>query len=96
MIDIQKDIVVEGEEIEVNCIVMVSKLVMIIWWFKGNMELKGKLEVEEWLDMYIVISQLMLKVYKEDDGVLVICQVEYFVVIGNLQIQWYLEVQYKF
>ncbi|KAF3823602.1 hypothetical protein GH733_007070 [Mirounga leonina] len=74
MIDIQKDTAVEGEEIEVNCTAMASKPATTIRWFKGNKELKGKSEVEEWSDMYTVTSQLMLKVHKEDDGVPVICQ----------------------
>ncbi|XP_054549091.1 cell adhesion molecule 1 isoform X7 [Talpa occidentalis] len=95
MIDIQKDTAVEGEEIEVNCTAMASKPATTIRWFKGNKELKGKSEVEEWSDMYTVTSQLMLKVNKEDDGVPVICQVEHPAVTGNLQTQRYLEVQYK-
>ncbi|XP_021584123.2 cell adhesion molecule 1 isoform X8 [Ictidomys tridecemlineatus] len=95
MIDIQKDTAVEGEEIEVNCTSMASKPATTIRWFKGNKELKGKSEVEEWSDMYTVTSQLMLKVNKEDDGVPVICQVEHPAVTGNLQTQRYLEVQYK-
>uniref|UniRef100_A0A673UUA5 Cell adhesion molecule 1 n=1 Tax=Suricata suricatta TaxID=37032 RepID=A0A673UUA5_SURSU len=95
MIDIQKDTAVEGEEIEVNCTAMASKPATTIRWFKGNKELKGKSEVEEWSDMYTVTSQLMLKVHKEDDGVPVICQVEHPAVPGNLQTQRYLEVQYK-
>ncbi|XP_019571017.2 cell adhesion molecule 1 isoform X6 [Rhinolophus sinicus] len=95
MIDIQKDTAVEGEEIEVNCTAMASKPATTIRWFKGNKELKGKSEVEEWSDMYTVTSQLMLKVRKEDDGVPVICQVEHPAVTGNLQTQRYLEVQYK-
>ncbi|XP_009005094.1 cell adhesion molecule 1 isoform X17 [Callithrix jacchus] len=95
MIDIQKDTAVEGEEIEVNCTAMASKPATTIRWFKGNTELKGKSEVEEWSDMYTVTSQLMLKVHKEDDGVPVICQVEHPAVTGNLQTQRYLEVQYK-
>ncbi|XP_011950875.3 cell adhesion molecule 1 isoform X5 [Ovis aries] len=95
MIDIQKDTAVEGEEIEVNCTAMASKPATTIRWFKGNKELKGKSEVEEWSDMYTVTSQLMLKVHKEDDGVPVICQVEHPAVTGNLQTQRYLEVQYK-
>ncbi|XP_006731286.2 cell adhesion molecule 1 [Leptonychotes weddellii] len=94
MIDIQKDTAVEGEEIEVNCTAMASKPATTIRWFKGNKELKGKSEVEEWSDMYTVTSQLMLKVHKEDDGVPVICQVEHPAVTGNLQTQRYLEVQY--
>nr|XP_004666506.1 cell adhesion molecule 1 isoform X7 [Jaculus jaculus] len=95
MIDIQKDTAVEGEEIEVNCTAMASKPATTIRWFKGNKELKGKSEVEEWSDMYTVTSQLTLKVHKEDDGVPVICQVEHPAVAGNLQTQRYLEVQYK-
>ncbi|CAO2635205.1 cell adhesion molecule 1 isoform X5 [Chionomys nivalis] len=95
MIDIQKDTAVEGEEIEVNCTAMASKPATTIRWFKGNKELKGKSEVEEWSDMYTVTSQLMLTVHKEDDGVPVICQVEHPAVTGNLQTQRYLEVQYK-
>ncbi|XP_055963493.1 cell adhesion molecule 1 isoform X6 [Sorex fumeus] len=95
MIDIQKDTAVEGEEIEVNCTAMASKPATTIRWFKGNKELKGKSEVEEWSDMYTVTSQLMLKVHKEDDGVPLICQVEHPAVTGNLQTQRYLEVQYK-
>ncbi|XP_006761609.1 PREDICTED: cell adhesion molecule 1 isoform X4 [Myotis davidii] len=95
VIDIQKDTAVEGEEIEVNCTAMASKPATTIRWFKGNMELKGKSEVEEWSDMYTVTSQLMLKVRREDDGVPVICQVEHPAVTGNLQTQRYLEVQYK-
>ncbi|XP_036049957.1 cell adhesion molecule 1 isoform X5 [Onychomys torridus] len=95
MIDIQKDTAVEGEEIEVNCTAMASKPATTIRWFKGNKELKGKSEVEEWSDMYTVTSQLVLKVHKEDDGVPVICQVEHPAVTGNLQTQRYLEVQYK-
>ncbi|XP_036775710.1 cell adhesion molecule 1 isoform X6 [Manis pentadactyla] len=95
MIDIQKDTAVEGEEIEVNCTAMASKPATTIRWFKGNEELKGKSEVEEWSDMYTVTSQLVLKVHKEDDGVPVVCQVEHPAVTGNLQTQRYLEVQYK-
>ncbi|XP_038177880.1 cell adhesion molecule 1 isoform X4 [Arvicola amphibius] len=95
MIDIQKDTAIEGEEIEVNCTAMASKPATTIRWFKGNKELKGKSEVEEWSDMYTVTSQLMLTVHKEDDGVPVICQVEHPAVTGNLQTQRYLEVQYK-
>ncbi|XP_008148362.1 cell adhesion molecule 1 isoform X5 [Eptesicus fuscus] len=95
VIDIQKDTAVEGEEIEVNCTAMASKPATTIRWFKGNTELKGKSEVEEWSDMYTVTSQLMLKVRREDDGVPVICQVEHPAVTGNLQTQRYLEVQYK-
>ncbi|XP_051012321.1 cell adhesion molecule 1 isoform X6 [Acomys russatus] len=95
MIDIQKDTAVEGEEIEVNCTAMASKPATTIRWFKGNKELKGKSEVEEWSDMYTVTSQLLLKVHKDDDGLPVICQVEHPAVTGNLQTQRYLEVQYK-
>ncbi|XP_060036006.1 cell adhesion molecule 1 isoform X10 [Erinaceus europaeus] len=95
IIDIQKDTAVEGEEIEVNCTAMASKPATTIRWFKGNKELKGKSEVEEWSDMYTVTSQLMLKVHKEDDGVPLICQVEHPAVTGNMQTQRYLEVQYK-
>ncbi|XP_036848629.1 cell adhesion molecule 1 isoform X7 [Manis javanica] len=95
MIDIQKDTAVEGEEIEVNCTAMASKPATTIRWFKGDEELKGKSEVEEWSDMYTVTSQLVLKVHKQDDGVPVVCQVEHPAVTGNLQTQRYLEVQYK-
>ncbi|XP_007494819.2 cell adhesion molecule 1 isoform X7 [Monodelphis domestica] len=94
MIDIQKDTAVEGEEIEVNCTAMASKPATTIRWFKGNKELTGKSEVEEWSDMYTVTSQLMLTVGKEDDGVPVICLVDH-PAVKDMQTQRYLEVQYK-
>ena len=45
MIDIQKDTAVEGEEIEVNCTAMASKPATTIRWFKGNKELKGRVNL---------------------------------------------------
>ncbi|XP_038609944.1 cell adhesion molecule 1 isoform X3 [Tachyglossus aculeatus] len=94
IIDIQKDTVVEGEEIEVNCTAMASKPATTLRWFKGNKELTGKSEVEEWSDMYTVTSQLMLTVDKEDDGVPIICLVDH-PAVKDMQTQRYLEVQYK-
>ncbi|XP_039769550.1 cell adhesion molecule 1 isoform X3 [Ornithorhynchus anatinus] len=94
IIDIQKDTAVEGEEIEVNCTAMASKPATTLRWFKGNKELTGKSEVEEWSDMYTVTSQLMLTVDKEDDGVPIICLVDH-PAVKDMQTQRYLEVQYK-
>lgn len=51
----------------------------------------GKSEVEQWLDMYTVTSQLVLKVGREDDGVPVICLVDH-PAVKDLQTQRYLEV----
>ncbi|XP_010286293.1 PREDICTED: cell adhesion molecule 1-like, partial [Phaethon lepturus] len=39
VIDIQKEIAVEGEEIELNCTAMASRPATTIRWFKGNKEL---------------------------------------------------------
>lgn len=41
VIDIQKEIAVEGEEIELNCTAMASRPATTIRWFKGNKELTG-------------------------------------------------------
>ncbi|KAM7137922.1 cell adhesion molecule 1 isoform 2-T2 [Macrochelys suwanniensis] len=94
MIDIQKDIATEGEEIELNCTAMASRPATTIRWFKGNKELKGKSEVEQWYDMFTVTSQLLLTVGREDDGVPVICLVDH-PAVKDLQTQRYLEVIYK-
>ncbi|XP_009696451.1 PREDICTED: cell adhesion molecule 1-like, partial [Cariama cristata] len=94
VIDIQKEIAVEGEEIELNCTAMASRPATTIRWFKGNKELAGKSEVEQWSDMYTVTSQLLLKVGREDDGVPVICLVDH-PAVKDLQTQRYLEVMYK-
>ncbi|XP_074417548.1 cell adhesion molecule 1 isoform X9 [Larus michahellis] len=94
VIDIQKEIAVEGEEIELNCTAMASRPATTIRWFKGNKELTGKSEVEQWSDMYTVTSQLVLKVGREDDGVPVICLVDH-PAVKDLQTQRYLEVMYK-
>ncbi|XP_064380238.1 cell adhesion molecule 1 isoform X2 [Dromaius novaehollandiae] len=94
VIDIQKEIAVEGEEIELNCTAMASRPATTIRWFKGNKELTGKSEVEQWSDMYTVTSQLLLKVGREDDGVPVICLVDH-PAVKDLQTQRYLEVMYK-
>ncbi|XP_008939271.1 PREDICTED: cell adhesion molecule 1-like, partial [Merops nubicus] len=91
VIDIQKEIAVEGEEIELNCTAMASRPATTIRWFKGNKELTGKSEVEQWSDMYTVTSQLVLKVGREDDGVPVICLVDH-PAVKDLQTQRYLEV----
>ena len=42
VIDIQKEIAVEGEEIELNCTAMASRPATTIRWFKGNKELTGR------------------------------------------------------
>ncbi|XP_027555339.1 cell adhesion molecule 1 isoform X9 [Chiroxiphia lanceolata] len=94
VIDIQKETAVEGEEIELNCTAMASRPATTIRWFKGNKELTGKSEVEQWSDMYTVTSQLLLKVGREDDGVPVICLVDH-PAVKDLQTQRYLEVMYK-
>ncbi|KAM9519731.1 cell adhesion molecule 1 isoform 13-T13 [Guaruba guarouba] len=94
VIDIQKEVAVEGEEIELNCTAMASRPATTIRWFKGNKELTGKSEVEQWSDMYTVTSQLLLKVGREDDGVPVICLVDH-PAVKDLQTQRYLEVMYK-
>ncbi|XP_019398667.1 PREDICTED: cell adhesion molecule 1 [Crocodylus porosus] len=94
IIDIQKEIAVEGEEIELNCTAMASRPATTIRWFKGNKELRGKSEVEQWSDMYTVTSQLLLRVGREDDGVPVICLVDH-PAVKDLQTQRYLEVMYK-
>ncbi|XP_071432207.1 cell adhesion molecule 1 isoform X8 [Pithys albifrons albifrons] len=94
VIDIQKETAVEGEEIELNCTAMASRPPTTIRWFKGNKELTGKSEVEQWSDMYTVTSQLLLKVGREDDGVPVICLVDH-PAVKDLQTQRYLEVMYK-
>ncbi|KAM9113771.1 cell adhesion molecule 1 isoform 3-T3 [Pangshura tecta] len=94
VIDIQKDIATEGEEIELNCTSMASRPATTIRWFKGNKELKGKSEVEQWSDMFTVTSQLLLTVGREDDGVPVICLVDH-PAVKDLQTQRYLEVIYK-
>ncbi|XP_054659183.1 cell adhesion molecule 1 isoform X8 [Grus americana] len=94
VIDIQKEIAVEGEEIELNCTAMASRPATTIRWFKGNKELTGKSEVEQWSDMYTVTSRLVLKVGREDDGVPVICLVDH-PAVKDLQTQRYLEVMYK-
>ncbi|KGL83094.1 Cell adhesion molecule 1, partial [Tinamus guttatus] len=91
VIDIQKEIAVEGEEIELNCTAMASRPATTIRWFKGNKELTGKSEVEQWSDMYTVTSQLLLRVGREDDGVPVICLVDH-PAVKDLQTQRYLEV----
>ncbi|OXB81329.1 UNVERIFIED_CONTAM: hypothetical protein H355_014373, partial [Colinus virginianus] len=91
VIDIQKEVAVEGEEIELNCTAMASRPATTIRWFKGNKELTGKSEVEQWSDMYTVTSQLLLKVGREDDGVPVICLVDH-PAVKDLQTQRYLEV----
>lgn len=41
VIDIQKEVAVEGEEIELNCTAMASRPATTIRWFKGNKELTG-------------------------------------------------------
>ncbi|XP_039352422.1 cell adhesion molecule 1 isoform X5 [Mauremys reevesii] len=94
VIDIQKDIATEGEEIELNCTAMASRPATAIRWFKGNKELTGKSEVEQWSDMFTVTSQLLLTVGREDDGVPVICLVDH-PAVKDLQTQRYLEVIYK-
>uniref|UniRef100_A0A452IX71 Cell adhesion molecule 1 n=1 Tax=Gopherus agassizii TaxID=38772 RepID=A0A452IX71_9SAUR len=94
VIDIQKDIATEGEEIELNCTAMASRPATTIRWFKGNKELMGKSEVEQWSDMFTVTSQLLLTVGREDDGVPVICLVDH-PAVKDLQTQRYLEVIYK-
>ncbi|XP_069732744.1 cell adhesion molecule 1 isoform X8 [Phaenicophaeus curvirostris] len=94
VIDIQKEIAIEGEEIELNCTAMASRPATNIRWFKGNKELTGKSEVEQWSDMYTVTSRLVLKVGREDDGVPVICLVDH-PAVKDLQTQRYLEVMYK-
>ncbi|XP_051494355.1 cell adhesion molecule 1 isoform X9 [Apus apus] len=94
VIDIQKETAIEGEEIELNCTAMASRPATTIRWFKGNKELTGKSEVEQWSDMYTVTSQLVLKVGREDDGVPVICLVDH-PAVKDLQTQRYLEVMYK-
>uniref|UniRef100_A0A8C0GT83 Cell adhesion molecule 1 n=1 Tax=Chelonoidis abingdonii TaxID=106734 RepID=A0A8C0GT83_CHEAB len=94
VIDIQKDIATEGEEIELNCTAMASRPATTIRWFKGNKELTGKSEVEQWSDMFTVTSQLLLTVGREDDGVPVICLVDH-PAVKDLQTQRYLEVIYK-
>ncbi|XP_034610749.1 cell adhesion molecule 1 isoform X1 [Trachemys scripta elegans] len=94
VIDIQKDIATEGEEIELNCTAMASRPATKIRWFKGNKELRGKSEVEQWSDMFTVTSQLLLTVGREDDGVPVICLVDH-PAVKDLQTQRYLEVIYK-
>ncbi|KAM6043257.1 cell adhesion molecule 1 isoform 4-T4 [Chlamydotis macqueenii] len=94
VIDIQKEVAVEGEEVELNCTAMASRPATTIRWFKGNKELTGKSEVEQWSDMYTVTSQLVLKVGREDDGVPVICLVDH-PAVKDLQAQHYLEVMYK-
>ncbi|XP_075298390.1 cell adhesion molecule 1 isoform X5 [Opisthocomus hoazin] len=94
VIDIQKEIAVEGEEIELNCTAMASRPATTIRWFKGNKELTGKSEVEQWSDMFTVTSQLVLKVGREDDGVPVVCLVDH-PAVKDLQTQRYLEVMYK-
>ncbi|XP_038236807.1 cell adhesion molecule 1 isoform X2 [Dermochelys coriacea] len=94
MIDIQKDIATEGEEIELNCTAMASRPATTIRWFKGNKELPGKSEVEQWSDMFTVTSQLLLTVGREDDGLPVICLVDH-PAVKDLQTQRYLEVMYK-
>ncbi|XP_074833296.1 cell adhesion molecule 1 isoform X2 [Carettochelys insculpta] len=94
MIDIQKETAIEGEEIELNCTAMASRPATTIRWFKGNKELTGKSEVEQWSDMFTVTSQLLLTVGREDDGVPVICLVDH-PAVKDLQTQRYLEVMYK-
>ncbi|XP_050777784.1 cell adhesion molecule 1 isoform X2 [Gopherus flavomarginatus] len=94
VIDIQKDIATEGEEIELNCTAMASRPATTIRWFKGTKELTGKSEVEQWSDMFTVTSQLLLTVGREDDGVPVICLVDH-PAVKDLQTQRYLEVIYK-
>lgn len=42
VIDIQKEVAVEGEEIELNCTAMASRPATTIRWFKGNKELTGR------------------------------------------------------
>ncbi|XP_010221445.1 PREDICTED: cell adhesion molecule 1 [Tinamus guttatus] len=95
VIDIQKEIAVEGEEIELNCTAMASRPATTIRWFKGNKELTGKSEVEQWSDMYTVTSQLLLRVGREDDGVPVICLVDH-PAVKDLQTQRYLEVMCEY
>ncbi|EMP35121.1 Cell adhesion molecule 1, partial [Chelonia mydas] len=95
MIDIQKDIATEGEEIELNCTAMASRPATTIRWFKGNKELPGKSEVEQWSDMFTVTSQLLLTVGREDDGVPVICLVDH-PAVKDLQTQRYLEVMCEY
>ncbi|XP_067421915.1 cell adhesion molecule 1 isoform X2 [Emydura macquarii macquarii] len=94
IIDIQKEIAVEGDAIELNCTAMASRPASTIRWFKGNKELTGKSEVEQWSDMFTVTSRLLLTVGREDDGVPVICLVDH-PAVKDLQTQRYLEVMYK-
>lgn len=41
VLDIQKDTVVEGEEVELNCTAMASRPATTIKWYKGSKELTG-------------------------------------------------------
>ncbi|XP_062995250.1 cell adhesion molecule 1 isoform X3 [Elgaria multicarinata webbii] len=93
-IESQKDTAMEGEEIELNCTAMASRPATTIRWFKGSKELSGKIEMEQWSDMYTVTSQLSLKVKREDDGVPVVCQVDH-PAVKDLQTKYYLDVMYK-
>ncbi|XP_062817353.1 cell adhesion molecule 1 isoform X12 [Anolis carolinensis] len=93
-IESQKETIMEGEEVELNCTAMASRPATTIRWFKGSKELSGKTEVEQWSDMFTVTSQLSLKVKREDDGVPVICQVDH-PAVKDLQTKYYLDVMYK-
>ncbi|XP_015262575.1 PREDICTED: cell adhesion molecule 1-like [Gekko japonicus] len=94
VLDIQKDTVVEGDEIELNCTAMASRPATTIKWYKGSKELSGKSEVEQWSDMYTVTSQISLTVRREDDGVPVVCEVDH-PAVKDLQTKHYLDVMYK-
>ncbi|XP_077775589.1 cell adhesion molecule 1 isoform X3 [Podarcis muralis] len=93
-IEAQKETTVEGEEIELNCTSLASRPPTVIRWFKGNKELFGKTEEEQWSDMFTVTSRLSLKVKREDDGVAVVCQVDH-PAVKDLQTKYYLDVMYK-
>nr|XP_034994856.1 cell adhesion molecule 1 isoform X7 [Zootoca vivipara] len=93
-IEAQKETTVEGEEIELNCTSLASRPPTVIRWFKGNKELFGKTEEEQWSDMFTVTSRLSLKVKREDDGVALVCQVDH-PAVKDLQTKYYLDVMYK-
>ncbi|XP_053125281.1 cell adhesion molecule 1 isoform X3 [Hemicordylus capensis] len=93
-IEPQKETAVEGEEIELNCTSMASRPATSIRWFKGSKELHGKVDVEQWSDMYTVTSQISLTVKRDDDGVPVVCQVEH-PAVKDMQTKYYLDVMYK-
>ncbi|XP_072449330.1 cell adhesion molecule 1-like isoform X2 [Chiloscyllium punctatum] len=104
IIDANKDILREGEEVEFTCSTAGSKPAAEIKWLKGDEEIQesaGNVEEDPREEkLFNVTSRLVLKVSRLDDGLPVTCQVEHPAVkdlqtMKDLQAQRYLDVQYK-